>query len=512
MVSASNSERDVGSAPGEMSSGATSLVKTGQAAVTTFDRDGRMISANRRAAQMHGFDSVTRLLSSGWSLLDTVDPDDRRQCAKALQAARSQGRASAPGILLRRADDSSILVDIEVSEILDPRGDPSGFVCVTRDALDQRRIDERELRQHKLESLSLLAGGIAHDFNNILTGILGNIGLAKLNPSDPQRVLNRMAEAEAAIRRARTLTQQLLTFSKGQSLERTNVDLRALLTEAVPFALHGSSVGFELEIAPSLPRVNADEGQIAQVIHNLVINAAHAMSSGGSIVVRARSSERVEGTGVEVTVRDAGEGIAPEQLPLVFDPYFTTKRTGHGLGLATSQAIIHRHHGHIEIASVPGEGTEVAFWLPSGEVVGEQAPARERRSSHPAEKGQRVLVMDDDEVVLDVLRGMLDQLGYRCTCTTDGAKAVAAYRRGMVDNDPYAAVIVDLTIQGGMGGVETITRLRELDRGVRAVVSSGYADDPIVSNPEQYGFVQAVVKPFTVGDLEEALDRVMPGG
>ena len=475
-----------------------------------FDRDGRMVSANQQAARMHGFDSVQQLLSRAWSLVETVDQLDHEWSSQLLHSARTEGRARALGIRLRRVDGSSILVDIELTEVVDTQGAPSGFICLARDASDRRRIDEQQLRQHKLESLSLLAGGIAHDFNNILTGILGNIGLAKLNPSDPERVLHRMAEAEAAIRRARTLTQQLLTFSKGQSLERTNVDLVALLTEAVPFALHGSSVGFELDIEPSLPRLHADEGQLAQVIHNLIINAAHAMSSGGAIVVRAHQVDRGdEGLGVEVVVRDTGEGIAPDRLPLVFDPYFTTKRSGHGLGLATSQAIIHRHGGHIAIASAPGEGTEVSFWLPSGEGHDERpAPPAERPSS-PDVKGQRILVMDDDEVVLDVLQGMLDQLGYRSTCTPNGELAIAAYRQAMQEEDAYAAVIVDLTVQGGMGGMETVTRLREFDKRVRAVVSSGYADDPIVSNPEEHGFVQAVVKPFTVGDLQTALESIM---
>ena len=485
-----------------------SLATESGSAVLWFDRGDHPVAANRQAARIHGFPSVDAMLQHGWKAIDFVAPEDRERAIDLFEKLRSQASSHGDGIRLRRMDDSSVVADVEAMLMLDRQGGANGFIVVARDAAERKRAQDEQLRLKKLQCINLLAGGIAHDFNNVLTGILGNIELARLNAVDADPMLQRLNEAEAAIRRAGVLTEQLQTLSERGQLDDRPVDLALLLRETIPLALKGSSVGFELEVDDDLPMVQADEALLAQVIHNLSRNAEQAMADGGKIWVRGRKTEESGVAWVEVVIRDTGEGIAAEDLPRVFDPYFSTRSKGRGFGLAMSDAIVRQHGGRLELESQAGQGTEVRFRL---RARGSAPPQQARSAERPlrqARQGDRILVMDDDSIVLEVVATMLEQLGYRTTCTTNGEDAIAAYRRAMIDSDEFDVVVVDLTIQGGMGGAETVVRLREIDPHVRAVVSSGYPDDPIVMHPHEYGFAQAIVKPFSVRELQAAIEKV----
>jgi CheY-like chemotaxis protein len=368
-----------------------------------------------------------------------------------------------------------------------------------------------------LEAVGILAGGIAHDFNNILTVVLGNITLAEMDaaPGTPQRRLLR--DAHLATLRARDLTQQLLTFAKGGDPVRAAVELPELLRESAGFALHGSSSRAEFDLPIDLWPVNADKGQLGQVIHNLVINAVQAMPQGGVVTVRAANEcLRAGAVGglpageyVRITVADTGTGIPAEHLTKIFDPYFTTKQQGSGLGLATVYSILRKHQGHIEVESQPGAGATFHLWLPMARA-GADAPVV--ATAPAAALSGRVLFMDDEAPILEMARNFLPRLGLQGECVPDGRAAIEKYREALQAGTPFDVVVMDLTVPGGMGGREALDHLRALDPKVRAIVSSGYSRDPVLANHRAHGFVGILPKPYGLEQFQKALEAVLRPG
>ena len=488
-----------------------SAFETSPVSALVFDRSGALLLANERSAKLHRFPSREALLASGWKALDFSAPDHRKTAEEHFAHVLDGCAVDSFRTTLRRLDGSTFPSDIVGVPVKDDEGKIVGLLGIADDATDRQRVEEEMLRAQKLESLSLLAGGIAHDFNNVLTGILGNIGLARIYGDDAARVRARLAEAELAIERARGLTQQLLTFARDEAPVTRSLSLRELVVEATQFALRGSASSCELDMQEDLWPVEADESQLDQVLNNLVINAKQAMSGGGSVRVSARNVEIASdnnlpaGRYVEVCVADEGSGIPPALLARIFDPYFTTKTEGSGLGLATTASIIRRHGGDVAVESAEGQGTVFRIRLPASG----RTPVHAVRSERALAGQGRILVMDDDETVLDVVRGMLAQLGYRAHCTLDGNEAIRAYRAAMIEGDPYDAVIVDLTVRGGLGGRETVEQLRQIDGNVRAIIASGYANNPVMAGFGDYGFCGVIVKPFTTQDLGRALSSVL---
>lgn len=392
-------------------------------------------------------------------------------------------------------------------------------VVVSRDITERRRMDEERLRATKLESVGVLAGGIAHDFNNILTAVFANIGLAKMlsakegSGSNPTTV-ERLTAAEKACLRARDLTKQLLTFAKGGTPVKNRASISRFINETAEFALRGSNVRCDLTLPDNLWSVEVDEGQMSQVIQNLIINADHAMPDGGVIQIEAEniSVDTIHGLPinsgdyVKVSIQDQGTGIHPEHLSKIFDPYFTTKQKGNGLGLATTYSIIKRHEGHITVQSELGVGTTFVFYLPAVEKAESELLVED---SGVMQGFGRLLVMEDEEDIRDILGTMLVHLGYEVDFSNDGTVAVELYRQAQVSGHPYIATILDLTIPGGVGAREAIHQLKELDPNVVALVSSGYSTDPVIAAPEQFGFKGMVAKPYNLSDLGKALDRAL---
>lgn len=392
-------------------------------------------------------------------------------------------------------------------------------VMVSRDITERRRIEEERLRATKLESVGILAGGIAHDFNNILTAVFANIGLAKMLCDKPQghasaTIGDRLAAAEKACLRARDLTKQLLTFAKGGTPVKNPASIARFIKETAEFALRGSNVRCDLHLPEELWPVEVDEGQMSQVIHNLILNADHAMPDGGIIRIEASNMMLEAGSTlplkpgpyVSVTIADQGVGIPPENLPKIFDPYFTTKQKGSGLGLATTYSIIHRHDGHISAESEVGVGTSFTIHLPASP---DEKPLVQAEEQIVLKGTGKLLVMEDEEDIRDILAEMLRHLGYEADFASNGTEAVELFRNAVKANAPYTATIMDLTIPGGIGGREAIRQLQEIDPSVVALVSSGYSNDPIMSNPDLYGFKGMVIKPYNLADLGKALSRVL---
>ncbi|MFC1713167.1 MEDS domain-containing protein [Candidatus Poribacteria bacterium] len=390
-----------------------------------------------------------------------------------------------------------------------------------REIVERERMEAELVKSQKLEAVGVLAGGIAHDFNNILTGILGNISLAEmyLQAGEPAgKVLDRLIESEKASIRAKGLTQRLLTFSRGGEPITKQASIVKLLRESTDSVLEGFSVRCEFFIPDDLWPAEVDEGQMDQVIRNLVTNADQAMSNGGG-VIRIRAENVVvdeqsilpleSGKYVKVFIEDQGVGIPEEHFSRIFDPFFTTKGKASGLGLSIAHSIVKKHHGLINVESQEGIGTTFHIYLPTFRIS-TRVEEEEIEDISTVCKG-RVLVMDDENLIRELTTEILTNIGYEVITTTNGPEAVKVYRKAKESDNPFHAVILDLTIPGGMGGRETIKRLMEIDPDVKAIVSSGYSDNPIMTNFGRYGFKGVIVKPYNVEELRTVLHRVIEG-
>jgi PAS domain S-box-containing protein len=399
------------------------------------------------------------------------------------------------------------------AQVIEIMGNPVCH-CIWRDITEHKGMEEEILKTEKLESLGILAGGIAHDFNNILTTILGNVSMAKDQAAPKSEIFELLSEAETASKRAQTLTKQLLTFAKGGMPVKETASFGDIIRESSLFVTHGSRSGCEFSIAEDLWPVEVDVGQISQVINNIVINANQAMPEGGLIKIKAENLIIDEGNEwqikpgryVRMFVKDEGIGISKKHLSKVFDPYFTTKQEGSGLGLSTTYSIIKKHDGHMDVESRLGIGTIFHVYLPAIE----KTPPEKRENKEIKGRG-KILVMDDEAPLRKMVGRMLEKLGYEPEFAKDGAEATGMYKAAKESEKPYDAVILDLTIPGGIGGKEAIQKLLEIDPEVKAIVASGYYDDPVLANFQEYGFKGMMTKPFESSSLSKVLNKVLKG-
>ncbi|HEX4640876.1 MAG TPA: response regulator [Chthoniobacterales bacterium] len=391
-----------------------------------------------------------------------------------------------------------------------------GVSVFFRDISGRKKLETERLTTSKLESLGTLAGGIAHDLNNILTVISGNIGLAQIEaPADSGSLLGFLSKAGQAAQHAAHLSSQLLTFSKGGAPLKKVVPMGDLLERSVEFALYGSNLRADFDIAVDLWKAEVDSGQIEQVVNALILNTRETMPHGGTVRVRARNIVFEEGTNaplpagryLKVTISDRGAGIPENLRAKIFDPYFTTKPTSTGLGLSISYSIVKKHGGLLLLESSSVDGSVFAFYLRASEKA-VSGSAEARASGGPYRYNhQRILVMDDEETIRELTAQLLGTLGYEVTAVPDGLEAVRIYERALRKGQHFQAVILDATVRGGMGGVATIERLRSMDPKVNAIICSGYSDEAALSEFLAYGFRGALPKPFTRSELADALQR-----
>jgi PAS domain S-box-containing protein len=473
-------------------------------------QNGIVRFVNPRAREIAGYEDGD--LKSR-PFLDFIHPDDRRMVAQRyVDRLKGEPLRDPYHFRVMAKDGSTIWVEVK-AVFINWEGMPATLNFVS-DITTKRRIEEELLKIEKLGSISILAGGLAHDFNNILTAIMGNISVAKMYLTAQDRVFDRLSDAEKACLRAQGLTQQLLTFAKGASPVKKLCALSELLQESCQFAIGGSKARCEFSLPPDLWATEIDEGQINQVLHNLVINAEHAMPHGGVVSVSAENTVITEenslplqdGKYVKVSIKDRGIGIPEQHLSKIFDPYFTTKHRGSGLGLATSYSIIKNHDGLITVESELGVGTTFDVFLPASPKA--ISPNKHEPDRLVGGEG-KILFMDDEEPIRNLAAEMLSLLGYEVVLAKDGDEALNLYLAAKESAKPFSAVIMDLTVPGGMGGKETIRRLQELDPAVKAIVSSGYSNDPVMAEYEKHGFGGVVVKPFGIKEVSEALKRVI---
>lgn len=483
--------------------------------VIATDTRGNVVLINSLAARDTGWpelDAIGQSLRTVLRLIHTQSRDPIDDPAeRVLREDRVIDLANQIVLVARNGEEHPVV--LSAAPIRDRGKKPIGTVIVFRDISERLRWEEEILRTQKLESVGVLAGGIAHDFNNILTAITGNITIARMMMEEEDPIQERLAEAEEATLRARQITRQLITFSKGGAPVKQTAKIGELIRETTEFVLRGTKSRPEISIASDLHPVDVDEGQISQVIQNLVINGDQAMPEGGVISVTAENVDLAHalwglapGRCIRITIRDQGTGISRENLSKIFDPYFTTKKTGNGLGLASTLSIIKRHGGALDVESEVGTGTAFSIYLPASE----KAPVTEKEVESSRITGTgRILLMDDDEGILQVIPELLRKYGFSVEVTRDGAEMVARYREAMNAGIPFDVVIADLTVPGGMGGKEAVAEIREFSPGISAIASSGYSNDPVMAEHTAFGFTDVLPKPYRIEDLARLIARVI---
>ena len=419
----------------------------------------------------------------------------------------------------RRKDGTYCWVFDRARVIRDAAGQPREVIGHMIDTTEHRRIEAELQTMNKLQGIGTLAGGIAHDFNNILHGLYGNISFAKEDLPKEHPAYAALEEAEKSMGRAVRLAKQLLTFAKGGAPVKEKASLGALIKEVAQNELSGGNVKLDYRQAEDLWPADVDKGQIQQVVSNLTVNARQAMPEGGHLYISLENAELtaaavcglLQGRYVKVTVRDNGPGIAHAVIGKIFEPFFSTKQTGRGMGLATTWSIITKHGGHISAESDLGKGTTFTFFLPASATPQQAAaipPAAERptlASSRPA----KILVMDDEASICRLAVQMLIPCGYSVAAAPGGREAIALYKQALESGEPFDVVIMDLTIPGGIGGKEAVNALLALDPNVRAIVCSGYADDPVMASPVAFGFKASLAKPYTKNKLRNAVAQIL---
>jgi len=479
--------------------------------------DGVMLYVNKACRETLGY---TEAELTGLTVFDLLHPDSFDHGKALFRLAARGERLDGFTLQFRNKNGTRVVVEGNANCLFN-EGSPVMVRAILRDVTEKNRLEKELLKAHKLESLGLLAGGIAHDFNNLLTAILGNISLAKMFTSPGSKIFERLTEAEKASDRAKGLTYQLLTFAKGGAPVKKTSTISEIIVDSSEFIVHGATVRCKYNIAKDLWLVDADLNQISQVVQNLVLNAKQAMPDGGKIMILAENvnvepNEKLPlpiGRYVRLSVIDQGVGIAEKNLQKIFDPYFTTRQEGSGLGLAVAYSVVKKHDGLITVDSKPGKGSAFHIYLPASmrqdQSRDHQPSSSGKNTTRPATSRGKILVMDDEEMVRNVAYEMLTQNGYAVETARDGREALDMYEAAMQNCSRYDVVILDITVTSGMGGQETIKNLLKLDPEVLAIVSSGYTMNPLMADYQQYGFKGVIPKPFHIEELLLMLDRVL---
>ena len=483
--------------------------------VITTDSEGNIVLLNTVAEKLTGWTTVEASGKPLNTVFNIINEFTRLPCENPAEKVLSSGEiielANHTSLISREGIE--YIIEDSAAPIRDIKGKTEGVVLVFRDATEKKKTDIALMRSQKLESLSTLAGGIAHDFNNLLSGIFGYIEIAKsgLEMKNYSLAENSLAKIDEVYEKTKKLTHQLLTFSKGGSPKREISDIGKIIRETAEFALTGSKHEADIIIDDLLWMCDCDKNQVSQCIENLIINSKQAMPSGGLIKVTAKNTSvppsffeagSKEGNFVCITVSDTGTGIAPEKINRIFDPFFSTKGSGHGMGLTACYSIIRHHDGWITADSKPDSGTVIKLYLPASN--GEEKVTISKKET--VKKG-KILIMDDEDFIIDILTEMLEMMGHISVSANGGDEALEIIRSSYEKGEIFDVCILDLTIPGGRGGLDIINEIRNISKEPAVIASSGYSDDPVIADPEKYGFSSSLQKPFRIDDLSEIISR-----
>ncbi len=498
--------------------------------VIACDTSGKIDLMNQVAEQLTGWkfkDAENRYIMDIFNIINSDTGEKvKNPVDKVLSSGKITGLAN--HTLLVSHDGTEYQIADSAAPIKDNNGKIKGVVLVFRDVTGEYRMQAELQKMDKLRSVGILAGGIAHDFNNIMTGLYGNLSIVKAKLSRDHSEFKFLEKAENSMDRAIRLTKQLLTFAKGGKPVLEKTALSPLIEEMVNFDLSGSDVRLVFDAADDLWMAEIDKGQIQQVLSNITINAVQAMPDGGNLYISLNNMEIAEsmiadlapGKYIKIMVKDEGCGIDEPNLHRIFDPYFTTRGMGNGLGLAVAYSIIKQHGGHIKAMSEPAKGAVFILYLPAFQ---ERHNAEESENAEDtecvddlsveehtaAEKSVRILIMDDDEAIRMVVAEMLEAIGFLSESAVNGEQTVEMYRMAMDRGEPFDLIIMDLTIKGGMGGKKAVHEILMIDPDASVIISSGYAGDPVMANYAEYGFKGIITKPYTIGNLKTVLEQIL---
>lgn len=481
--------------------------------IFSLNKDLRLTFVNPSASRMFGLDAEELV---GKAIHELGLPKEQLKKKKEILQKVLAGNAVEGEDSVQMPDGTILTFWYTLLPVFDTKGNVTAIMGTERDITERKQMEEEILKSDKLDSIGILAGGIAHDFNNYLATLLGNISLAKLYKDDLAKIFDKLEDMEKVVMRAKGLSNQLFTFAEGGSPVKENISLKQLIIEDVKFTLSGSHIRPVFHIAEDLWMIEADQGQLSQVLNNIALNAVQAMPAGGvlevmaeNIVLEPTGSNSVpclpEGSYVKITLKDQGIGIPKKYLPKIFDPFFSTKDKGRGLGLATAYSIIKNHGGSLQVESETGVGTTFFIYLPA---IGLAEAAPTVGEDIITGKG-KILVMDDEEELLAVTGETLSALGYDVCFAREGEEAINKYLEALNSQIPFDLVIMDLTIPGGMGGKQTVNELLKIHPEARVIAASGYSNDPVMSHYLEYGFQGIIKKPFSIDELSRVVYQII---
>ncbi|MFA5182814.1 MAG: ATP-binding protein [Syntrophales bacterium] len=492
-----------------------SLVDYMHDAMIIITWEGSILFANRAAARIIEYDRAEEFV--GHNIVEYIHPDSLQKAAVDLDAVKADKMGFLSEYQLRSVTGRHIWVESIGGKIIFRRA-TANLVCI-RDITDRKRMEEELLRAHKLESLGVLAGGIAHDFNNLMAIVQGYIDLALMELPPEHVSCQRLLNAIQSVEQTKDLTSRLITFSRGGSPHREIFDIMEIIRDAIHRTVKGTDIKVKFDFEKDLWPAEADELQMKQCFYNLTTNAVEAMPEGGNLTIHAENvlisdrqvSDLKEGPYIKITFADEGIGIPEVHLSKIFDPYFTTKKMaaqkGLGLGLSVCYSVLKNHHGHITVNSQSGKGASFVLYLTARPDLAKEKGVKQTSSTGTV----RVLVMDDEPRLREIERAYLERMGYEVTDVKDGQEAIDAYRKALYSRTPFDLVMLDLTVCEGMGGQKAMEQLLKIDPSIRAIIASGFVDDPLIENYSDYGFQGAIKKPFKREEMENLVGMILQG-
>ncbi len=485
--------------------------------VITTDLDGKIVLINKVTEKLTGWTQQEAAGKPIQKVFNIVNEKTGEVCENPAKKVLDTGQIIelANHTTLIAKDGTQYLIEDSGAPIFNKENEVIGTVLVFRDVTEERKTKDELMKVQKLESVGVLAGGIAHDFNNILTAILGNIELAEIYTEETSKAYRLLGAAKKASIRAKDLTQQLLTFAKGGVPVKKTASISQIITDSANFVLHGSTAICDYQIPENLWQVEIDTGQISQVIQNIIINARDAMPDGGIIEVKCKNVPDISKenlllpgkTYIKITFEDPGAGIPTKYIDKIFDPYFSTKHMGSGLGLSICHSVISKHDGNISVESKANKGTKFTIYLPASQEIASQVPTKSQLVE--AEHKATIMIMDDEVMILDMTKQMLSRFGHEVILAANGHEAIKTYSEYCKNDCPIDLIIMDLTIPGGMGGKDAVQEILKINPDAKVIVASGYANDPVMAHCLKYGFKASIIKPFQLADLNKVINEVL---
>jgi PAS domain S-box-containing protein len=474
------------------------------------DSTGKYITVSSNKEKLTGFKPDEMI---GKYFYEFVHPDDISKAVNAFKMGLTDSKTVVE--LCYRHKDGHYFWFESTGQKYETANGEIRAIIVAKDITDRKKLEEETIKSSKLESLGMLAGGIAHDFNNILMGIAGNVMLAKIKVSSEEKIFNMLTRIENIVEKAKKITAKLLTFSGGGMYIKKIIFVNELIKDIASISLVGSNINCCLELDEESLITEADEGQFLQVITNLIANAKESMPNGGEIKIKTEkiniskisSLLLFPGDYIKISVTDSGNGISMENIDKIFDPYFTTKIKSNGLGLTIAHSIIKKHNGLIAVESEVSQGSTFYVYIPLKKIVSEIATDTSNKIIEKL-KNKKILIMDDDDMVIIPISEMLCDLGYEVLQANNGEKAIEIYQKAINEGKKIDVTILDLIIQGGLNGYDTLKSLLKINPHIKAIVSSGYSDTPIISDYKHYGFIGALVKPYKKEEIINILENI----